>query len=99
VKAALCFVVCLCCFCVCCSCLNEDDKVLTLEGTVQYVDVSGGCWRIVGSEGVNYEPVNLPDEFKKDGLVVRFSAKYREDLVTKCMVGRLIELLGIRPAS
>ena len=93
--ALLCLIICLCS----CSCLDEDDKVLTAEGTVQFVDVSGGCWRIVGYDGVNYEPVNLPDEFKKDGLAVRFSAKLREDLVSKCMVGQLIELLGIRLAS
>jgi len=93
--AVLCFIVCLCC----CSCLDEDDKVLTVEGTVQYVDVEGGCWRIVGYDGVNYEPVNLPDEFKKDGLAVRFSAKRREDLVSQCMVGQIVELLGIRRAS
>ncbi len=93
--AALCLFACLCS----CSCLEEDDEVLTQQGTVQYVDVSGGCWRIVGYDGVNYEPVNLPDEFKKDGLAVRFSAKRRDDLVTKCMAGQIVELLGIRRAS
>ena len=93
--AVLCLAGCLCS----CSCLDEDDKVLTEEGTVQYVDVTGGCWRIVSYDGVNYEPVNLPDEFKKDGLAVRFSAKRRDDVVTTCMVGQVVELLGIRKAS
>jgi len=93
--AALCLVVCL----WPCSCLDEDDKVMTEEGTVQYVDVTGGCWRIVGYDGVNYEPVNLPDEYKEDGLTVRFSAKRRDDLVTTCMVGQVVELLGIRKVS
>ena len=93
--AALCLVVCLCC----CSCLDEDEKVLTAEGTVRHVDVTGDCWRIVADDGVGYEPVNLPDEFKRDGLEVRFSAKLRDGLVTTCMVGRVVELLGIREAS
>jgi len=93
--AALCVAVCLCC----CSCLDGDEKVLTAQGTVQRVAVTGDCWRIVASDGVGYEPVNLPDEFKKDGLEVRFSAKLRDGLVTTCMVGRVVELLGIREAS
>jgi hypothetical protein len=93
--AALCLAVCLCS----CSCVDEDDKVLTEEGTVEHVDVAGDCWRIASHDGVNYEPLNLPDEFKKDGLAVRFSAKRRDDMVTTCMVGQVVELLGIRKAS
>ncbi|KPJ61703.1 MAG: hypothetical protein AMJ46_00285 [Latescibacteria bacterium DG_63] len=67
-----------------------------MEGTVQFLDIEGGCWRIAGNDGVNYEPINLPEEFKEDGLAVRFKVKYRDDLVSICMVGRIVELLSIR---
>lgn len=80
------------------SCLNDDD-ILSLDGVVQFVDVEGGCWRIHGNNGVNYEPTNLPKDFQEDGLAVRFTAKEREDLVSTCQVGRIIELIRIKRLS
>ena len=89
--------VCMACFMIClgvCSCFDEDETV-TLEGIVQFVEVEGGCWRIAGDDGASYEPINLSEEFQEDGLRVRFRAKYRTDLVSRCMVGRLVEILSI----
>ncbi len=64
---------------------------LDTVGTVTFHDIEGGCWTIeIEEEG--YEPINLPEEFKDDGLQVNFKADFRDDMASVCMVGRLIEL-------
>jgi hypothetical protein len=74
----------------------QDDDIGTIEGVVQFVDVEGGCWKIAGNDGVSYEPINLPEEFREDGIAVLFKAKHRRDLDSTCMIGQIIELLSIQ---
>jgi hypothetical protein len=74
---------------------NPEEEIVTGNGVVQFVDVEGGCWRIVGDNDSHYEPINLSDEFKKDGLAVQFEAKFRKDLVTFCQVGAIVEIVSI----
>lgn len=60
-------------------------------GTVVYVPLEGGFFGIVGDSGVRYEPVNLPEEFCRDGLRVVFVAEYIE-AASIHMWGELIRL-------
>ncbi|MFH1589706.1 MAG: Kazal-type serine protease inhibitor family protein [archaeon] len=71
-------------------------KYVEAKGTVKYVDVEGGCWRIEGSDGKNYEPIGLIEEYRYDGLKVEFKGTVRTDLATTCMVGTLIEITEIK---
>jgi len=64
-------------------------------GTVQYINLEGGFYGIVGEDGNKYDPVNLPDEFKQDGLRVKFSAKILKDQMSIHMWGALIEITEI----
>ena len=41
---------------------------LTVHGTVQFVGVSGGCWKFVGDDGNNYELFTNKGNILKDGL-------------------------------
>jgi hypothetical protein len=74
-----------------CSSTGPD---LDTVGTVTFHNVEGGCWTIETEED-GYEPINLAEEFKVDGLRVNFEANFRDDMASVCMVGRLIELLEI----
>jgi len=74
---------------------SGEDDIVNGNGVVQFVDVEGGCWRIVGDNGIHYEPINLSDEFRKDGLAVQFEVKFRRDLATVCMVGVIVEIVSI----
>ena len=74
----------------------QDDDTGTIEGVVQFVEVEGGCWKIEGNDGVSYEPINLPEEFREDGIAVLFEAKHRKNLASACMVGKIIELTSIQ---
>ena len=60
-------------------------------GTVEFFDFPGGCWGIRTNKDV-YEPINLCDEFKVDGLRVEFEAAFRKDLNSPCQMGPLIEI-------
>lgn len=68
------------------------------QGTVQFVSVEGGCWAIDTPEE-RYEPVDLPEEFREDGLEVRFEGEVRDDMASVCMVGQLFELETVRRAD
>lgn len=42
-------------------------------GTVRKVNLEGGFYGIVTDEGRDLYPVNLADEFRRDGARIRFS--------------------------
>ena len=64
-------------------------------GTVTFYDFEGGCWAIV-TEKDRYQPTNLDEEFKIDGLGVDFEAEIIKGLNSPCQMGPLIELKRIR---
>jgi len=45
----------------------------------------------VADDSKHYEPINLPSEFEKDGLRVKFKGKIRDDLVSFYMWESLIK--------
>ncbi len=79
-----------------CSCdTSGDGETFVVEGTVRLSQVGPGCWFILATDGARYEPVNLPEEFKKEDLAVRLLVRPREDMVSACMVGRLVEVVTV----
>lgn len=81
------------------SALTACDGLLGPEGftevgTVRFLAIEGGCWS-VETASERYEPVDLPERFRQDGLRVRFEAEVRDDLASVCQIGPLIELREI----
>lgn len=72
-----------------------DGEVVATTGTVQYVDLEGGFYGIVAEDGTRYDPVDLNEEFREDGLRVRFRAERQEDVVSIRMWGEAIRILAI----
>jgi hypothetical protein len=70
------------------------DQIKT-DGTVRFISLEGGFYGIVADDGTRYEPVNLKEEFRVDGLRVRFTAKPAMDQVSFQMWGLRIEILTI----
>jgi hypothetical protein len=64
------------------------------EGVVTFADVEGGCWGIE-SVGEMYEPIDLPEAMRTDGLVVLFEAVELPDRASICQIGPVIDLLRI----
>ena len=71
------------------------EKLIQGTGTVKYQSFEGGFYGIVGDNGMNYDPPNLPQEFKVDGLRVQFTAK-PTDYASFHMWGKVIELFSIQ---
>lgn len=53
---------------------------IQIVGTVRYYNLEGGFSAILGGDAVIYDPTNLPDAFRKDGLQVEAVARRRDDL-------------------
>jgi len=64
-------------------------------GTVKYSNLEGGFYGLVSDGGGTYDPVNLPAEFKKDGLRVRFQIKEKPGMVGIHMRGRIVEVVKV----
>lgn len=74
--------------------LIEVSKTGMIDGEVVYVDIEGGFFGIrCGSE--KFTPVVLPDEFKKDGLKIRFKYRRTKDRLSTTQWGTLIEVTVI----
>jgi hypothetical protein len=69
---------------------------MTIVGVVRRMALEGGFYTIVGSDGVTYDPTNLPAAFQKDGLAVEAVARRRPDKLGIHQVGPIIELERIR---
>jgi hypothetical protein len=70
-----------------------------LAGRIQYLDLEGGLFVIRAEDGTQYNPLNLPADFRIDGLAVEADARRRDDVATIGMVGPVLELLRIRRRS
>ena len=79
------------------SCRHEEitirnSYILTFTGTITYQRLEGGFWGIISDEGEKYDPLNLPADFRQDGLRVRVVALPKKDMVSIRMWGIIIEI-------
>jgi hypothetical protein len=76
----------------------DDPDAFWVNATVEFTPLEGGCWTLA-VEDKTYEPINLAQEFREDGLQVRAALKPRVDMATICQVGQIVEVLSIRSRS
>jgi hypothetical protein len=82
--------------CLLSSCdLTSDDETFAIEGNVRFSAVEGGCWFVLTTNDTRYEPLDLPEDLKEDGLFVKLIVRPRDDAVSICMVGRLVEIVRV----
>ena len=75
---------------------QSDENIITSEGSISYQEFEGGFFGIITDDGNKYKPVNLPINFQKDGLRIRFEGKLNADLVGIHMWGTLIEIINMK---
>ena len=80
----------------------SSDSMLALPadsfeivGTVTYKNIEGGFYAIDGDNGRKYDPINLPESFRKDGLKVNVTARLKKDAMSFHMYGEIIEVVNI----
>ena len=64
-------------------------------GTMVYETVEGGFYVIESDDGIVYDPLGLPGEFKVDGLRVRFTLRLAHDAVSFHGVGYIVEIVDL----
>lgn len=72
-----------------------DSDVFEIQGTVVYKNIEGGFFAIDGDDGGKYNPINLSESFRKDGLKVKLTARPRTDAMSIHMYGAIIEVVEI----
>ena len=75
-------------------CINREGIVVGI-GTIQYNDFEGGFYGIVGDDGENYDPINLPSDFEENGLRVKYALKILEDQDSIHQWGIMVEIIKI----
>jgi len=66
-----------------------------ITGTVRYLGFEGGFYGLVADSGEKYDPVNLPKEYKQDGLRVKFQVREKKGMVGFRMWGKIAEVVKI----
>jgi hypothetical protein len=64
-------------------------------GTIQFMSIEGGFYVIRSDDGTVYDAQNLPDEFRVDGLRVRFLVRILPQAIGVHMVGPIVRVLHI----
>ncbi len=69
--------------------------MICFDGQISFVPLEGGFFGIIGPGGEKYNPVDLPEPFRRDGLRVRIQARPLPRTVGVHMWGRKIEIIAI----
>jgi hypothetical protein len=75
--------------------VDRDDPMLA---EVRFVNVGSGCWVLSSKYGHRYEPMQLADEFKTEGLNVLVRFRSRADVGSVCQLRDVIEIEEIEVA-
>lgn len=75
--------------------LETDQPLLDITGTVHFIELEGGFFGIIADDGTRYEPINLPEECRQDGLRVHLLARARDDYASIFMWGTIVEIVSI----
>jgi hypothetical protein len=76
--------------------VQHDEKLISAMGTVTFIEIEGGFFGIIADNGDKYRPLNLPKDFQKDGVRVRFEGKINSDIMGVYMWGEAIEIKNIK---
>ena len=76
-------------------CFNEGPEYVTGTGSVVFNSFEGGFYGISDDNGNHWDPGNLPEQYKVDGLRVLFKAIVTDE-TTFHMWGRTVDLVSIR---
>jgi hypothetical protein len=74
---------------------NMKSGLIDITATVAYKDFEGGFYAIDGDDGVKYNPLNLADEFRKNGLRIQLTAVLRPEMMSMYNYGNIIEIREI----
>lgn len=74
-----------------------SQDIINTTGRVEYFDFEGGFYGILGDDGNNYEPMNLPEQYQKQDCKIKFIGVIRSDVMSIHNWGTIIEIREIEP--
>ena len=66
----------------------------SVRGKVHYQQLGPGFWGIVGANGQNYRPVNMPNQLKHEGKTVLVKVVPAGDVVSIYMWGEAVRIVA-----
>ncbi len=75
---------------------DSVGPAIHIVGTIEHAEVEGGVYTIRSSDGTNYNPTNLPQQFAKAGLAVEADGRTLHGVAGIHQVGPMVELRRIR---
>ena len=66
---------------------------MTITGKVTKKSIAGGFWAIIGEEGEQWRPINLPASLQEEGKSVSVKARLAEEDMSIFMWGTAIEIV------
>lgn len=67
-------------------------KKLKVTGIAKYQDLGPGFWGIIGDNGQNWRPVNMPEQLKKEGFKVDVTVKKIDEGASLFMWGTPVKI-------
>ena len=69
------------------------DPTPTVNASIEWLNLEGGFWAIRGDDGILYDPhPTIEEEFRLNGLHVRFRGTLRPDYVCIHMIGSVVTI-------
>ena len=73
-----------------------SDEPMNIVGSVHHLDIEGGVYVIRAADGTQFRPIELPEDYRVDGLAIEARIRRRDDVMTTDMAGQAVELLEIK---
>lgn len=64
----------------------------TIQGSTQFINLSGGFWAIISEDGQKWRPSEMPKALQQPNLLVSVEAETFEDAVSFFMWGVEIDI-------
>lgn len=75
--------------------LSSAAEEIIFVAHVRWISLEGGFYGLEAKDGRKFLPLNLPEEFRKNGLKIRVRGKIQKGIVTAYMWGTPLEILEI----
>jgi hypothetical protein len=73
---------------------GAQDEI-SFVGEVRWMSLEGGFFGLVAEDGRKFFPLNLPEEFKKEGLKIKVKGNIKKGIATVQMWGTPFEIREI----
>lgn len=65
----------------------------TIKGKATFIQLGTGFWAIIGNDGKEWRPINMPEQLKAEGKEVKVKAKEIEEQMSIFMWGTPVKII------